>query len=211
MSTLRTDSLVNRAGTGAPSLTQGAVVPTGKSISGAGSIDITGDIKGASIRSNSILDNAGTGAPVFTEGASVPIGKTISGEGNINITGDIAGSTLTLSGNDSSTVNEATVSVDASVSQLHSRIASFSTAVTLQVANLTSGRTVQIYMRNTNATARVVTVQASETTSGFANVNLAVSTTAGSASAVSVSLALTSGTAVIWLANIDGDIVGSVV
>lgn len=42
MSEVRANSFVNAAGTGAPALTEGATVPTGKNISGAGSVDVTG-------------------------------------------------------------------------------------------------------------------------------------------------------------------------
>jgi hypothetical protein len=132
----------------------------------------------------------------------------LTGTPNIEV-GIITATTYNVSGN-SSTVDETPITIDASQVQYHSRIASFTASTTVQVSNLTSGRWVQIYIRNINATARTITVQASTTTTGFANVNLAVSTTAGSASAVSFSLAATSGTAVIWVANIDDDIVGSV-
>jgi hypothetical protein len=133
--------------------------------------------------------------------------QELTGTPNIQV-GIVTATTYNVSG-DSSTIDTIIV-VDASQVQYHSRIASFTAARTVQVANLTSGRWVQIYIRNINATARTITVQASTTATGFANVNLAVSTTAGSASAVSFSLAGTSGTAVIWVANINGNIVGSV-
>jgi hypothetical protein len=64
-------------------------------------------------------------------------------------------------------------------------------AKTLQISNLTAGRMITVYLRNTNASARVVTIQASTTTSGYANVNLSPATP-GAASVVSVSLAATS-------------------
>jgi 2-keto-3-deoxy-6-phosphogluconate aldolase len=67
---------------------------------------------------------------------------------------------------------------------------------------------VTIYMRNTNASARVITIQASTTTSGYANVNLSPATP-GAASVVSVSLAATSGTAVVKLFNANGSICGA--
>jgi hypothetical protein len=136
------------------------------------------------------------------------VAQGLTGTPDIEV-GIVTATTYTVSGS-SSTVNETPITIDASQVQYHSRIASFTAARTVEVSNLTPGRWVQIYIRNTNATARTITVQASTTTTGFANVNLAVSTTAGSASAVSFSLAATSGTAVIWVANIDGDIVGSV-
>jgi len=42
MSEIRVDKVVNEAGTGAVELTQGATVPSGKTISGAGSLNISG-------------------------------------------------------------------------------------------------------------------------------------------------------------------------
>jgi hypothetical protein len=152
-----------------------------------------------------------TSAGIATYAETAGISTTsqgLTGTPNI-IVGIVTATTYTVSGS-SSTVNETPITIDASQVQYHSRIASFTAARTVEVSNLTPGRWVQIYIRNTNASSRTITVSASTTTTGFSNVNLAVSTTAGSTSAVSFSLAATSGTAVIWVANIDGDIVGSV-
>ena len=44
MSEIRVNKLIDEAGTGAVELTQGATIPTGKNITGAGGISITGDI-----------------------------------------------------------------------------------------------------------------------------------------------------------------------
>ena len=44
MSEIRVNKLIDEAGTGAVELTQGATIPTGKTLSGAGSISIGGDI-----------------------------------------------------------------------------------------------------------------------------------------------------------------------
>ena len=43
MSEIRVNKVINEAGTGAVELTQGATLPTGKTISGAGSLNITGN------------------------------------------------------------------------------------------------------------------------------------------------------------------------
>ena len=43
MSRIRSDKLVNRAGTGAPQLTYGAEIPVGYGLTGAGNIDISGN------------------------------------------------------------------------------------------------------------------------------------------------------------------------
>ena len=42
MSEIRVNNIANEAGTGAPTLTYGAQVPTGMGITGAGGINITG-------------------------------------------------------------------------------------------------------------------------------------------------------------------------
>jgi hypothetical protein len=110
-------------------------------------------------------------------------------------------------GNGSST-SDGTVTVDAAQHTLYSWIASLTAARTLLISNLTAGRMVTVYMRNTNATARVVTIQASTTASGHANVNLSPATP-GAVSVVSVSLVATTGTAVVTVFNANGNIVGS--
>ena len=96
---------------------------------------------------------------------------------------------------------------DASLYQRATWIASFPTPITAQISNLTDGREIFLYARNTNGTARVLTITASTTASGFAAVNFARS---GAASVTTISLALTSGTATIWVANIGGNIVGAI-
>jgi hypothetical protein len=138
-----------------------------------------------------ISDETGSGALVFATSPTITtpsIAAATFGNGNSTSNGDIV--------------------VDASAFSLYSWQASFSAARTLQVSNLTAGRMVTIYMRNTNASARVITIQASTTTSGYANVNLSPATP-GAASVVSVSLAATSGTAVVKLFNANGSICGA--
>ena len=44
MSEIRVDKLKNEAGSGAVELTEGASIPTGKNLTGAGGISISGDI-----------------------------------------------------------------------------------------------------------------------------------------------------------------------
>lgn len=104
--------------------------------------------------------------------------------------------------------SNATITVDASTYQFGIWIASFTAGRTLQVSNLTAGRWVKIYVRNTNGTARAITWQASTTTSGYASVNM--SRGAGQTSVTSTTLAATSGTATVWIANVEGTFVGCV-
>jgi hypothetical protein len=179
----------------------------------------------STIRVDKLTNRLGNGAPEFINGAQVTGDTSITGDasitgntsitgdasitGDVNITGITTSTNFSISGEKSTT--DGNILVDASATQYYSHIASFTNNRSVLVSNLTPGRWVQIYIRNTNATARTITVQASGTDTSHTNVNLALSTTSGTTSVVSFSLAATSGTAVIWVANIDGDIVGSVV
>jgi hypothetical protein len=60
MSEIRVDKVVNEAGTGAVELTQGATVPSGKTISGAGGINVTGSVTAASGTFTGNVSIAGT-------------------------------------------------------------------------------------------------------------------------------------------------------
>lgn len=109
----------------------------------------------------------------------------------------------------SSSTADAAISIDASAVERYSHIASFTADRTVQVSNLTPGRELMLYLRNTNASSRIITIQASTTTVSHANVNLAPGAgTMGAASVSTVTLAATSGTSVVWVANINGNIVG---
>ena len=109
--------------------------------------------------------------------------------------------TLTTSG---------TLVIDGSVHERFNYTASMATGVTVQFSNMTNGREVKLYIRNTNATARPVVFEASTTTSGFTALNLAVGGPAGSPSASGITLSGSTGTALLWVGNIDGTIVGGV-
>lgn len=97
--------------------------------------------------------------------------------------------------------------MDASVASRGSWIADFTADRTLDILNLTSGQEVLVYVSNTNGTARAITVRASTTTTGATNINFARE---GAASVTSISLAISTGTAVFWVANINGTFVGSI-
>jgi hypothetical protein len=108
----------------------------------------------------------------------------------------------------SSTATSGTIVVDADLYERFNYTASIATGVTVQVQNLTDGKEVQVYVRNTNATARPVYFEASTTTSGFAGVNLAVGNPVGAPSASGITLSGSTGTTLVWLGNINGTIVG---
>lgn len=143
---------------------------------------------------------------------------TSSGDGTLSVTSTTGSGNVVLSTNPTITspslgtgtsASDGNIVVDAAVDNLFYWSASFTAARTLQISNLTDGRYVEVYVRNTNASARAITVQASTTTSGYANVNLALG--AGAASNTSVTLALTSGTAIIRVFNAGGNLVGGVI
>ena len=102
---------------------------------------------------------------------------------------------------------------DADTTTIASWISSFSATANLVISNLTVGRMVTVYVRNTNGTGRTLNVTASATTGGHVAVNMAGTTAnaAGAASGTSVALVATSGTAVITVWNAGGSIVGMAV
>jgi hypothetical protein len=81
MSRLRSDKLVNRAGTAAPELTYGASVPVGYAITGAGSINLTGTITATSFSGNLTGNATGlSGTPSITvQNATVQGDLTVNG------------------------------------------------------------------------------------------------------------------------------------
>jgi hypothetical protein len=116
---------------------------------------------------------------------------------------------LTWSSNSTFSTNSAIgpVTFDASLYERVSWIAAFTSNITAQISNLTTGREMYLYVQNTFTSARTLTIQASSTTSAYANVNCSRS---GAAAVSTISLATTSGAATIWVANIGGNIVGAI-
>jgi hypothetical protein len=106
-------------------------------------------------------------------------------------------------GNASSTT-DADATVNAATTTFYAYIQSASTAArTINISNLTAGRSVVLYLRNTSgAGSKVITIAASTTTTGFVGVNIATSN--GAASATSVTLVATNGTAMIRVFNANG-------
>jgi hypothetical protein len=159
-----------------------------------------------------------TTRPLYTWGNYTTEVMRINASGNVGINnnnpqtrlgvgGEIRGQIFSNVGV-TNNVTDANFTLDASTNQFATWIVSFGASRTLQVSNLTDGRWVKVYVRNTNSATRAITWQASTTTSGFANVNM--SNGGGAVSVTSTTLAATTGTAVVWIANIGGTIVGSV-
>lgn len=120
---------------------------------------------------------------------------------------------MTVGNNASTTAGD--VTVDASTTTVFSNIASYANNQNVNITNLTVGRFVIIYLRNTNASQRGITINASTTTTGFATVNLAGNfvgaNAAGQISATAVNLAATTGTAVVIVFNANGTFGGAVI
>jgi len=113
-----------------------------------------------------------------------------------------------LRGGSDTTTTSGTVTIDALSFERFNYTASMATPVTVQFSNMTNGREVKAYVRNTNATARLITIAASTTTSGFTGVNLSFGSPPGGASASGITLSGTTGTTMVWVGNINGTIVG---
>jgi len=132
MSRLRSNKVVNQAGTGAPELTYGAVVPATGTISGAGGINVTGVITATSFSGDG-SGLTGVGDPsALKDGNNVkvqaqPSGATVTGI--LTVTNDIDASNIsgvnaTFSGNatvqGNLTVNGTTTTIDTVVTSVDS-------------------------------------------------------------------------------------------
>jgi len=124
MSRLRSNKVVNQAGSGAPELTYGAVIPNTGTISGAGKVSIGGSITAGSFHGDG-SGLSGVGDPsALKDGNNVkvqaqPSGATVTGiltvTNNIDAN-DISGVNATFSGNatvqGNLTVNGTTTTID---------------------------------------------------------------------------------------------------
>ena len=118
MSRLRSNKVVNQAGTGAPELTYGAVVPATGTISGAGGINVTGIVTAASFSGDgSAL--SGIDASTLKDGSNIKVQAVSTGAnvtGNLAATGNVTAVDGTFSGNatvtGNLTVNGTTTTID---------------------------------------------------------------------------------------------------
>ena len=108
MSEIRVDRIKNEAGSGAVELTEGATIPTGKSISGAGDINITGTLTYEDVtnvdsvgivtaRGGLKVGASGAGATITSAGDAEFAGLTTARLGGVTETVSV-GSTTLLSG-----------------------------------------------------------------------------------------------------------------
>ena len=120
MSRLRSNKVVNQAGTGAPELTYGAVVPATGTISGAGGINVTGVITATSFSGDG-SSLSGVSGPDSVPGITTTGTSTFS---NINVTGVATAATLNVGGNatitGNLTVNGTTTTIDTAVTSVDS-------------------------------------------------------------------------------------------
>ena len=115
MSRLRSNKVVNQAGSGAPELTYGAVVPGTGTISGAGKVSIGGSITAGSFHGDG-SGLSGVGDPsALKHGSNVKVQATATGA---TVTGDISATNATFSGN--LTVNGTTTTIDTAVTSVDS-------------------------------------------------------------------------------------------
>jgi hypothetical protein len=126
MSRLRSNKVVNQAGSGAPELTYGAVIPNTGTISGAGKVSIGGSITAASfhgdgsslsgIDASTLKDGSNTKVQAVSTGANVT--GNVAATGDITASGNVTAVDGTFSGN--LTVQGTTTTIDTAVTEVDS-------------------------------------------------------------------------------------------
>jgi len=111
-------------------------------------------------------------------------------------------------GGSNTSTTSGVVTIDGALYDRFNYTASIATGVTVNFSNLTNGREVKLYIRNTNATDRPINFAASSSSTGHTAVNLAPGNPPGSVSVSGITLSGSTGTAMVWVGNIDGTIVG---
>jgi hypothetical protein len=101
MSRLRSDKVVNKAGTGAPELTYGAVVPATGTISGAGGINVTGVITATSFSGDGSALTGIDATALKDSGGNVKIQANAAGSvlSGVTTATTLNATTLDISGN----------------------------------------------------------------------------------------------------------------
>ena len=121
MSRLRSNKVVNQAGSGAPELTYGAVIPNTGTISGAGKVSIGGSITAGSFHGDG-SGLSGVGDPsAIKSGSDVKVQAISTGAnvtGNLTATGNVTAVDGTFSGN--LTVQGTTTTIDTAVTSVDS-------------------------------------------------------------------------------------------
>lgn len=146
--------------------------------------------------------------PQFNAGGTNPAAVTQSSNLQFNpATYELKAGTFSNTANGTKTYTvDGNLTIDASLTQSMTWIASFTTTRSLIINNLTDGRTVNVYIRNTNATQRQIIFSGSTTTSGHSAINMAVG--AGAASVTTQNIAATNGTMMADIRTIGSNIIG---
>ena len=152
----------------------------------------------------------------ITTNRPVEVNNNLTVTGNINVVGLSTAETYIIGGVQSVAQESGTRSVDAATTQMLYLAGNYSTdsntqTILFQVSNLGSGRSVDLYVRNTATCAYTVTLQASTSSSGFTAVRFS---NAGATDLASFTLVAPggggpTGAAHIWVANIGGQFVAS--
>ncbi len=143
----------------------------------------------------------------ITPNTKLDISGSVLITGSLTTTGIISTRSIPTVGTLNYAIN-GNVTVDADFYGIVAWSASFSANRTLQIANLSDGQSVIAYVRNTNASSRNITIQASTTTSGYSSVQC--STGYNSTTSTLAPLPAGNGAATIWVANVGGQFVGSI-
>jgi hypothetical protein len=120
-----------------------------------------------------------------------------------------AGLINNLAGGTQTTTSDANLTIDAALTQSVTWIASLTATRSLIINNLADGRSVNVYIRNTNASQRQIIFSGSATTSGHVLMNMSVG--AGIASATIQNITQISGTMLVRAFNVGGNLVGGVI
>ena len=152
----------------------------------------------------------------ITTNRPVEVNNNLTVTGNINVVGLSTAETYVIGGVQSVAQESGTRSVDAATTQMLYLAGNYVTDASTQnivfsVSNLGSGRSVDLYVRNTATCAYTVTLQASTSSSGFTAVRFS---NAGATDLASFTLVAPggggpTGAAHIWVANIGGQFVAS--
>jgi len=142
--------------------------------------------------------------------------SSITSGGSLSVAGITTARTYDIDGVQSVSLASGTQAVNAATTQMLYLAGNYNTDanaqnILFQVSNLESGRSVDLYVRNTATCAYTITLQASTSSSGFTAVRFsnAGSTDLASFTLVTPSVGGPTGAAHIWVANIGGQIVAS--
>jgi hypothetical protein len=169
------------------------------SLSITGSLNMTGSITGETGVINNLTAS-------YAISASFAVSSSFSSTSSLALI--TSGSLIQRTLSNTTDINIPPLVFDASLYGIARWQANFTGNKSINISNLTNGRSIIIYVRNTSGVSRTFTIQASTTTSLYASV--LCSRGAGQTSTSSVTLVAISGAATIWVANVGGTFVGSI-